>query len=210
MKLWEKIVIGIGVIVIIFIILTIRKFMIITNLDYKNKEQQKTGNIYCKVTSEKRVTEIYTKGDIQKMVGKEDNVVVTQLTKPEYRIMYIDNGREKIMEVYYDDNIIMDNSFNYCAYSTVPEKILNSIASKINTEKIDGQEYYVISGTYNIPKEIKVYINKNTGLTYKRVVTIKENGNLRDVDEIFEFKFNVVTDEDVAELDSSEYKIQEF
>lgn len=209
MKLWKKIVIGIGVIVIIFIVLTIRKFMIFTNLDYKNKEQQKSGNIYCKVTREQQVSELYIKGNTHKMVAKRDNVVVTQLTKPEYRIMYIDNGKEKIMKVYYEDNLIMDSSFNFCDYYSVPEKILNCIVSKINTEKIDGQEYYVISGTYNIPKGIKVYINKNTGLTYKRVETIKENGNLRDVDEMFEYKFNVVTDEDVAELDSSEYKIED-
>jgi len=72
MKLWEKIFIGIGIVLSIFIIITIRKFVIYTNLNYLNKEQQNIGNIYCKFTTEGQIIETYTKGNIKKSVLKNN------------------------------------------------------------------------------------------------------------------------------------------
>ncbi len=50
---------------------------------------------------------------------------------------------------------------------------------------------------------IKARINQN-------VKTINENGNIRDEIATYEYKFNVVTDEDVAELDETEYELKKF
>lgn len=221
MKLWEKIFIGIGIILSIFIIMTIRKFVIYTNLNYLNKEQQESGNIYCKVTVEQQIIETYTKGNIQKMILTGNGRVITQITKPEERILYEDDGVNKTRREYkrkteYVEEIDPENKIaNFADFTTLPEKIWSSICSHIKTEKIDEQEYYVISGRNENffaraenTKNMKVYINKDTGLTYKFVETLSENGKLRDRIVTYEYKFNVVTDEDVAELDEQEYKIK--
>ncbi len=221
MKLWEKIFIGIGIVLSIFIIITIRKFVIYTNLNYLNKEQQNIGNIYCKFTTEGQIIETYTKGNIKKSVLKNNSKIITQITKPDYWIVYEDDGVNKTRTKQFPkktETYIVSESENkipnYADFTILFEKIWSSICSSIRTETVDGQDYYVISG-HNVnfvylenTKNVKVYINKNTGLAYKKIETIKENGNIRDKISTFEYKFNVVTDEDVAELDEQEYKIK--
>lgn len=219
MKLWKKISIGIGIVLIIFIIMTLRKFMIFTDLNNKNKAQQKNGNFYSKITTEQKIVETYTKGDSKKVILKSDNQIHIQVTKPEYWIVYdgvnktgkrFEKNTEKVTMIESQDKIS-----NFADYTTVFEKIWNSICSHIKTEKIDGQEYYVISGhntNFFAPSENskgqKVYIDKNTGLTFKIIETVNEDGNVKDKVTTYEYQFNTVTDEDVAELDSSEYELQ--
>lgn len=223
MKLWEKIVIGIGIILSIFIIMTIRKFVIYTNLNYLNKEKQSIGNIYTKITVGQDTVEKYRKGDIEKLVAKKYGKIITQVMNSEYWIVYTDDGVNKTRtekQQKKSERAVMlepeNTILNFAYFTTLPEKIWSSICSHITTETIDGQEYYVVSGR-NVnfiyserTKNIKAYINKNTGLIYKVVETINENGNIRDEIAIYEYKFNVVTDEDVAELDEQEYKIRNF
>lgn len=221
MKLWKKILMVIAIILIIFVMLTLRKFMIFTDLNNKNKEQQSNTNVYTKVITEQITTEAYRKGNIVKIVNERNGIVMTQLTKPEYRIVYTDDGVNKTRNVYdsyYDRELWDENQniiLNFADYFTLSEKIWNSICSKIKTETVDGQEYYVLSGhntrfMYDVNSiDLKVYINKNTGLPLKIVETIDENGNIRDKITMYEYQFDIVTDEDVAEFDSSEYEMQE-
>lgn len=221
MKLWEKIFIGIGIILSIFIIMTIRKFVIFTNLNYLNKEKQSIDNIYSKVTINQETIETFIKGNAEKIILKRNGETITQLTKPEYRILYKDNGVNKTRSVYNDDynkhmNMAENQNkiANFVDYITLPEKIWSSICSSVKTETINGQAYYVISGHntnivyYENTKNVKVYINKDTGLTYKRVEEINENGNIREEVAMYEYKFNTVTDNDMAELNNEEYELE--
>lgn len=86
------------------------------------------------------------------------------------------------------------------------ERIINSILTSIKTVKIDGKEFYEVSGKYSPStlysentEKISVYVEKETGLTIKKVEIINENGQKVENTTTFEYKFDSVTDEDVKE-----------
>ena len=86
------------------------------------------------------------------------------------------------------------------------ERIINSILTSIKTVKIDGKEFYEVSGKYSPStlysentEKISVYVEKETGLTIKKVEIINENGQKVENITTFEYKFDSVTDEDVKE-----------
>ena len=75
-----------------------------------------------------------------------------------------------------------------------------------HTVKIDGKEFYEVSGKYSPStlysentEKISVYVEKETGLTIKKVEIINENGQKVENITTFEYKFDSVTDEDVKE-----------
>lgn len=57
--------------------------------------------------------------------------------------------------------------------------------------------------------KLLIYVDKDTGLTVKRIEQIIEDGNIKENITTCEYKFNEVTDEDIKEPDALEYKIQE-
>ena len=80
----------------------------------------------------------------------------------------------------------------FASYTVIPnvgysnsllERIINSILTSIKTVKIDGKEFYEVSGKYSPStlysentEKISVYVEKETGLTIKKVEIIDENG----------------------------------
>ena len=103
----------------------------------------------------------------------------------------------------------------FASYTVIPnvgysnsllERIINSILTSIKTVKIDGKEFYEVSGKYSPStlysentEKISVYVEKETGLTIKKVEIINENGQKVENITTFEYKFDSVTDEDVKE-----------
>lgn len=103
----------------------------------------------------------------------------------------------------------------FASYTVIPnvgysnsllERIINSILTSLKTVKIDGKEFYEISGKYSSStlysvntEKISVYVEKETGLTIKKVEIINENGQKVENITTFEYKFDSVTDEDVKE-----------
>ena len=179
MKLWKKIFLLIGLIILVLLGLTARKFLIFTQLDNKNKVQQANTNVYAKVETQFYTVEMYRKGDCVKQVIYKTNqdVILTQLTRPDCRIFYTDDGKEKTRKIYQEQFLIENQNIiaNYMNYFTLGEKIISSIGSQITSEIADGKECYVISG-YNTnfvydanAKEYKLYIDKQTGLMVKLI-----------------------------------------
>lgn len=196
-----------------------RKFWIFTELDHKNKEQQANTNVYAKVVTEQSTIEMYRKEDVVKQVIAKNgtDVVLTQLTKPEYRIFYTDDGARKTMNIYEEEFLLENQNIivNYMDYVTISEKLKSCVGSKIKSETVEGTDCYVISGfntnfVYDANAiDWKFYLAKDTGLAVKWVETVKENEKVEDRVVTYEYRFNQVTEEDVTELDRSLYEMQE-
>lgn len=220
-----------------FIILTIRKTIILSDIDNKvsNLENIKQ-NIYVKmssITSEYTLeTERFIKDDIDKLILKRKNK-----DGNETKIIQYDNAERHRVYAEKDGNINMTTDTVYegispkpvrgshieapegvtpfSSYTVIPnvgysnsllERIINSILTSIKTVKIDGKEFYEVSGKYSPStlysentEKISVYVEKETGLTIKKVEIINENGQKVENIITFEYKFDSVTDEDVKE-----------
>lgn len=91
------------------------------------------------------------------------------------------------------------------AYSiSIPERILNSIVTKIKTVELDGIKFYELSSLCNTnfiydqnATRLSVYIDKDTGLPVKLIEEIKKDNVVKE---------NITTtDEDIIEPDISQY-----
>jgi len=89
----------------------------------------------------------------------------------------------------------------------------NSVFSTITSENCNGKECYRVAiKSLNDKGEAIYYIDKETGLTIRSIgasSSIKNDGERYDHIADFQYKFDVVTDEDFIEPDISEYEIQE-
>lgn len=219
MSLLKKIMIGIAIILLIIVILTARKFIILKSIQNKNIEYEKLDNIYTKSTYgyEKTTCERYIKGNIDKLVFKKEGTCMTQIMDVEEERNYFDYGDIKQLQISKIDR----NSFWMSkmpvvvdTLSTSFEILYNSVVSRIHTEKIGGEEFYVIEGKLftgfaylQDTKSVKAYINKETGILAKRVETLKD-GTERVTE--FECSFGTVTDEDIKDPDRTEYTIVNY
>lgn len=89
---------------------------------------------------------------------------------------------------------------------SLPARIINSIFTSFETVEIDGKECYKVSGKYNSSilysentQNMLIYVEKETGLTIKKVETVNENGQRVENITNYEYKFDSVTDEDIKE-----------
>lgn len=220
-----------------FIILTIRKTIILLDIDNKvsNLENIKQ-NVYVKtssITSEYTLeTERFIKDDIDKLILQRKNKDGT-----ETKIIQYDNAERHRVYVEKDGNInittdtvyegispkpVRDSHIEapegvtpFASYTIIPnavysnsliERIINSMLTSLKTVKKGEKEFYEISGKYSSStlysentEKISVYVEKETGLTIKKVEIINENGKSAENITTFEYKFDSVTDEDVKE-----------
>lgn len=225
MSLVKILVLMLILIILIFVFITLRNFIIIANLNSTVSKQIANTNVAVKNDNETNYIESYRKGDITKYVVHRKNdtsTTLTQITTPTKRLLYTDNNGTKRMYMYPGDG---ENEFfnenqniipNYARTVTWFEKLLMSMTTRITSQNLDGKEYYVLSGFGN-PNYIydentislEIYIEKETGLTQKVVESIKKDKDIVQKLITYEYEFNHVTDEDVAELDSSEYVLEE-
>lgn len=204
----------------IFAINTIRKFMIIKDLQNKVAEYETKENIYSKVVSESAEVEKFIKNDVEKIVmkKKDNTVTIIQVIEQHERRLYTIAGEQKILHRSKEEkNPMSSKVVSFVDTTTWLELLRDSIVSKIYTEKVDGKDCYVIDSLKNtnaIYSEgtitLKMYLNKETGLAVKVVETIKnENGSTKENITTYNQKFDIVTDEDMKEPNIEEFTIQE-
>ena len=180
MKKYTKIILLILLVALIFFVSnTIRKIVIFGELEDKIVKLNTKDNIYCKMESGTQVVEIY----------KKDKQVKINLT----------DKRTNEKQVTYDDentNVIV----NYAEHLNFFERIKSSITASIITEKVDDKNCYVISDKNNINwavpsdcKDMKIYVEKETGLPIKHIVEYKEKEEVCT----YEYSFDSVTDEEM-------------
>ena len=94
------------------------------------------------------------------------------------------------------------------------EKILKSMSSKIYTENIDGNDYYVIESKndnnyLNLQNVVltKVYIDEETGLAKQLVEVTKENNS--EVEHVVNFEYNkdTINDDVFENVDTTGYEV---
>lgn len=237
MKLWKKILIVIVVILLIFIAIVLRKFIILNDIDNKVSEYENNrDNIYSKIvsTTNEYTTQVecYIKDDVIKYVLEKTNKGGTknrliQITYPHERKLYAEDSDTKVMRVYKEDAPVRGSHIeteattsistivNFAYSMSVPERIMHSICTSIKSTEVNGKECYELSDVFssNYIQEqnvkIKAYAEKSTGLPVKYIEYDKENEQEVKSETEYEYKFDCVTDEDIAEPNESEYELQE-
>lgn len=219
-KIITMVVIILVVLLAIFGINTIRKFVIIKDLQNKVAQCETKENIYTKVVSESAEVEKFIKNDIEKVVmkKKDNTVTIIQVTEQHERRFYTIAGEQKILRRFKEEkNPMSSKVVSFVDTTTWLETLRDSVVSKIYTEKVDGQDCYVIDSLKNTNAiysngaiSLKIYLNKETGLAVKTIETVKkEDGTTEEWVTTYEQKFDVVTDDDMKEPDTSEFTIQE-
>lgn len=218
-KTWKIIVAILVIVLLVFVINTIRKVIVFNKLQEKISVYEKSKNMYLKIDSEKSITERAIKNDIDKLVikYKDKPMTIVQLKNENGYKNYIfyekikkvaitDVNSMDILKVAKINNTIRTNSFI--------DKIIKCITSKISTETINGKEHYVIEGKLNrsqlmLPNVVsmKAYIDKETGLTMKLVEITKETDNTKKEHITnYEYNFDSIDNEKISEPDIRGYK----
>lgn len=235
MKLWKKILIILLIVVAVFVIFTLRKMFILISLDKKVSELENTkNNIYAKMVSKidgnTTESEIFIKNEIYKSsftIKDEEKTTlqVVQMTYPNERKVFNINENEKTLRIYNEKAPVRGADLEYsgeASYSVIvnfahatilPERLMHSLFTKIKEVELDGKECYELIGSEkslfirtNETEKIYGYVEKETGLPIKRIDVMKDGSENITT---YEYKFDIVTDEDLKEPDASEYKVQE-
>jgi len=219
LRIVKSIFILIFAIILITLAITIRKMIILNNLNEQVTKYVESNNVYVKISGNLNTgyeyMEIYKKDEKIKRILKMENeeTYVTTIELPNETKKYLDTPEYKQLiptnDIIYNQQII-----NRPVYpgKTLKEKFLIAISTKIENEKVDGKECYVLStfGKNVLPDSYggyigKAYIEKDTGLILKHI----ESQNGKKFTTKYEYKFNKNTDEDMKEPDINQYEILE-
>lgn len=207
-KIVLSIVILLLVMVMLFMAITFRKFMIVKDLQNKIAMKAQAPNFYRKAVTtgenSEVVTEGYRKGD------KKFVTIKRTMNGEEMKISLYDNGTtinvytetadKKTIKPNGSSELVFDLSnrletFNDC------HTFICCIKAKISTTTYDGKECYIIKNFEepNINEENEFYIEKETGLILKSTIMNQTS--------VMEYKFDNVTDEIFTEPDMSLYEL---
>ena len=212
------------VILIIFILHFIKNFIIISSIQDKVAKYKESTNVHNIVTmikeDQEEYSDVYIKGKESKTTfihidknGNDHKMV--QVIHLDERRNYVETKDSKTVKIYKEDYSNSGMQINTYYGMTFDGKIRDSILFIINTEIIDGKEYYVINGKTDSMLydqnaiEAKMYIEKDTGLLSTMVEKVKVNEEIKEYTYTYKYEFDVVKDEDIAGPDLSEYTIQE-
>lgn len=197
------------IIIIAFLIHTIRNYTIITNLQNKISKYSNITNYYTKsiINEDNGKTtkiEYYTK-DNKQAVFLERNISgeidkISMYNNGERKNTFIESKDDKIVQLN-TPSIISVNIYNNLEADNSWQTLLGSISSKVTTKKYNGKEYYEIGGFISLNSlsfnGAKALIEKETGLLYKTI----EDG----IETQKEYEFNNVEDLIFVEPDINQY-----
>lgn len=206
MKLWKKILIVIGIILILFLIITTRKVMILLELGNVSAETQKNTNYYIQRISMQDgcvvISKAYHKDakhlQIVEMLGNTSETrKVTLYNDDNEEVTIIQSGENKIAFLNEYEQGVKFKIYTYGYGTDFWSNLQEALMSRITTEKQAGRECYVI----DIMGNFKLWVDKENGLVLK-----EETEN--NVDQ-YKYELNTVKDEDVLKPDISDCVIQE-
>ncbi len=233
----KAILMAIGILILIFVVWYLRQYIIVERIASKAKKSMQSNNfyketrqilsdnevsvgkIYYKDGKSKEVWEIYSdeKKEINyiKYASKDAKEAITIL--PAENKVNIETG--EFVE-------IMNREENLKGISYPNNSVIRGIIAKLGTAftmsiHVDthqiGREYYVIRNRFENDKMWETWVDKETGLTLK---TINRNSvrnfiegtdivkEERDIVQEYQYKFDVVTEEDVELPDLTRYEKQ--
>ncbi len=217
LKLWEIIIIVIAVILLIFMGFTIRKVIILYNLENKIQSYINSENYYIKINNIQRKTtlESYVKDDkyLIKLnnVAENENRTITNYYNGESINTYIESGKDKIAILNSNGLPSKIEIVNWLYNDNIWQLFCMSIISSVKNEQVNGKECYKISNFYPISSllsegKVSVYIEKETGLLTK-MINYNSSDKTNSITE-YEYEFNTVTENNFKEPNIKEYKIQ--
>lgn len=231
----KSILMAIGILVVIFIIWYVRQFIIVQSIASKAEKSLQSNNFYKEtrqilsdneVSVEKtyykdgkckNVWEIYSDEKIETNYIKyrskdaEENITII----PSENKVNIETGEfVKIMNQEWN---LKNASYLYNGGITgMIAKLGTAFRMAIHTDTRQiGREYYVVTNRFENNKMWETWIDKDTGLTLK---TINRNSvrnfiegtdivkEERDLVQEYQYKFDIVTDEDVKVPDLTNYE----
>ena len=210
-KILKIFLIIIALIFIIFLVHTIRNFIIITDLQSKIAKYSDNKNHHIKIISNQEngttLTTNYYKKNNKKAVFIERNlngeiVKLSIYDDGENNHTYTETTTEKIASL--NSGFIEVQIYNGTETDNLLQKMLSSMVANIKTVNENGKKYYKLSNinsTYSIiAKNQYVLVDSDTGLLYKSL------DNYSTIER--EYDFNNVDDSVFTEPDISEYKTQ--
>ena len=228
MKLWKKILIVIGIILLIFAIFIGRKVWILKGLQRKVSQYTQISNYYVKITQDDHGQITTINNDGQKVTVTEKQIYETYKKDNQYlakiEVLSSDGTRKKLMNycngettnTYIETDQVKVATLNsneipssamiidYWSEIPVKEFIKTALFSKITSEEYNGKDCYKVS---NYPLSSLLYSadDENFEVYWEKETGLMINSGLAE----FEYQFNCVTDEDLVEPDISQYTIQE-
>ena len=218
------------VIIAFLVIHTVRNMIIIKNLSNKAESYKNANNYYIKSVS-------INQGNTIECFYKDGRYVHTLTNVDELRsitrkmIKYFNGENENTyIEVESEEGtekVATLNSNGLPSFGKITnwfddiddmkQFILMSLMAHIRSVEQNGKECYEITLVYasNIlmpsDGDFALYIEKETGLTIRNIngYSLDANGIKSPIITDYEYRFDVVTDEDLVEPDISEYKVQE-
>ena len=194
---------------VVFSINLTRKVIIIDKYNDAVAEREKLTNYYAKTVNN---------GGNTREIFKKDNTKLLKTISPsgEIRIMYLDDEvflilNESTRTVYKTENSegqLVPGFSGSDSYFTLHEgrrdsiweKIKLAFETKITTDEVNSKECYRLY----IKDDLQAYINKEDFVAIRTI-----NGDTYQPQDVVEYSFNTVTDEEVAKPDINGYTIEE-
>ena len=227
MKKFFKI-LGIALLIIVafLVVHTMRNVIIIKNITSKIETYQEKTNHYVKsISTQGNIIENFYKDGrqlmkfintsetgIRKMTRYDDGNIVNT-----YLETQTESGTEKIAMLNSNSLPSFQGITNWLYVDDTKHLILMALLANIRSVEQNGKECYKVDLLYasNIlmqsEEKFALYIEKDTGLTIRNQngAIVEENGKKIPIIMDYEYKFDIVTDDDLKEPDISEYTIQE-
>jgi len=207
MKSWQKVLLIISIIIVIFIILTLRKLIILFELDKTSKEFGEHENYYVETYTTQgnsiNVTKSYHK-DSKYLTTIE----ISSINSMQKRLITLYNAEGEQISIYESGNVkkatldkelvggnISVNSYipsNYGFYNT----LLTAITSNISRIEHNGKKCYIIESNSNY----QIWVDIETGLVVREI----NNSFITD----YNYKFDIIKDEDIVKPDLTNCTIE--
>lgn len=202
-KLWKKILFLILILIAIYAVFVLRRYIIITSLINKSKNYVNKTNYVTESCSLANDTVTLTKsynidGDFLAVHRVYSNNI------PDVRSLTIyKKGDEKLGIIQSgEDKVLLETVEVAVGFSTINEfddikfKLPMAFTSKIKTQECNGKECYLIE----IEKDYKIYVEKETGIIL-RTMGMSYITNRK-------YTFDVVTDENIVKPDTSDCRVE--
>lgn len=221
-KIW-KIILGLFLILIlIFLLHTIRNLIIISNLQSKVEQYINSTNFHNTIYTYQGDTHIktetyYLNGKqavkiIRILNGEKTTIQIYSKDGEQKENMYIETADSKIAKINITGSIYFMVS-NALETENLKELLIASITSSISSKQCNGKDCYLIKGAMlsnSLVGENWKYIDKQTGLQVRVNSGTSTNTNTgTTINEIqdFSFEFGTVTENDFIEPDINQYTV---
>ena len=209
------------VILLTFLLMTSRNAFIILTLNNKISKYSGETNYYIKSFNYSGdsmvIIENYKKDEkyvnkVQFLSEGYNRAIYTEYYNGKTINSYNEIEDKRIAILNKNENINLQDIPNTIKIDNLIQFIAMSIFSSITSVECNGKQcYQIVEPWFNSKSETIYYIEKESGLTVRVIGAGKEkndNSNKYDIVTDYQYKFNVVTDENFIEPNISEYEIQ--